>query len=145
MNRRSFFSTLAKVGAGLLVAPSLYLPKSEGFRWKRTQWVENPLWTDCEWEIRFIDMAPMFDSAIIEDTRPVPNQFGPLALASTPPCHAQASTAVRGIRSPGGRVVVVRSHTPSDASCRTYQLLSDSESGQSHGSVYKRVQSWTHE
>lgn len=58
MNRRSFFASLAALGAACS-APSLFLPKLERVHWKKVHsglWVMNPEWVKAEYECYFINM-----------------------------------------------------------------------------------------
>lgn len=54
MRRRSFISKLVSVGSGMLVAPTLFLPKADNaFKWKQPRWIPNPDWVNADMEMMF--------------------------------------------------------------------------------------------
>lgn len=68
MNRRSFFQSLAVIGAAV-AAPSLFLPRLEKVKWKKARgvYVPNPAYQTAPFEVFFIDMPPLFDEAILAE------------------------------------------------------------------------------
>lgn len=74
MNRRSFFKSLALLGAAAS-APAIFIPKLEPVRWKiirpQTLWIPNPAYALAPFEIRYIDM-PM----VCTWDDPYPPRFG---------------------------------------------------------------------
>ena len=65
MNRRNFFGSLLKTGAGFFILPSaaLYARK---WKFQNELWIVNPEWVRAEYEIFFLDMPPIFDEYILE-------------------------------------------------------------------------------
>jgi hypothetical protein len=78
VNRRSFFSSLATIGAAVTLAPNVFLPRFATPRWKRTRqlWVINPEWVNAPYEYVFT----LFGSYLVKRPRALDGSFLPIPL-----------------------------------------------------------------
>lgn len=65
MKRRDFFKTLATAVAGFAILPAA-TTYARRWKWQAKEWVivPNPAWETAEYEVRFIDMPPIYDQGI---------------------------------------------------------------------------------
>lgn len=70
MDRRGFFKSLALMAGAVSVSPTIFIPKFEPVKWKRPFlpiiFKRNPEWEIAQYEIRFIDLPPVWLSALPE-------------------------------------------------------------------------------
>lgn len=78
-NRRSFFKSLALLGAAAAGCPGVFVPKFEPVKWKRTPslgrelYVPNPEYYTAQYEIYYITQPGLFDGRILVDRAGKPN------------------------------------------------------------------------
>lgn len=67
-DRRSFFRSLAILGAAAAGCPWIFVPKFEPVRWKpvrcKQTWRLNPNYITAEYEVYFYNSPALFDKAI---------------------------------------------------------------------------------
>src|SRR5678809_1004806 len=68
MNRRSFFSKAALIGAAVSLSPAIFIPKFEPVRWKPRRFYHvlaiNPEWINAPYEIGFIGLNGCLQSFV---------------------------------------------------------------------------------
>jgi hypothetical protein len=71
LSRRSFFRSLALIGAGVTAAPGIFIPKLEPVVWKvqATRWVVNPAWVRAEYTWRIYDLPLVCDPRILAEVQ----------------------------------------------------------------------------
>ena len=75
MNRRSFFRSLALVGAAASLSPDIFIPKFEPVKWKVIAPPHGLFFAEFKYYIR--PMEPIYDEIIFHKREPESNQINP--------------------------------------------------------------------
>jgi len=82
VNRRSFFQSLATIGAACS-APGIFLPKFEPVRWKvfrPARAVVNPLWINAPYEICFTGIPLVIEPLILANAPRFTCDYGKMEI-----------------------------------------------------------------
>lgn len=69
MNQRSFFKSLALIGAAASVSPQIFLPRFEPVRWRAPILFKRE--PGLEYKVFYFDMPAMFDQRILDNCVPM--------------------------------------------------------------------------